>query len=202
MNVMHQLQATLAKALTGLVADPAPYAAMVKSAQDARFGDYQANCAMSLGKALGKPPKVVAQTLVERLRLDDLLEPPEIAGPGFINLRLRTDWLARQVRATAADDRLGVAPASPAKTFVIDYSSPNVAKPMHVGHLRSTIIGDALARLLRFLGHKVISDNHLGDWGTPLGMLLYGYKHHHRAMSMLLDPVQELTRLYVLVRNL
>ena len=119
----------------------------------------------------------MAQTLVERLRLDDLLEPPEIAGPGFINLRLRTDWLARQVGATAADDRLGVAPASPPKTFVIDYSSPNVAKPMHVGHLRSTIIGDALARLLRFLGHHVVTDNHLGDWGTQFGILLYGYKH-------------------------
>src|SRR5437588_10611019 len=201
MNVMHQLQATLAKALTGLVADPAPYAAMVKSAQDARFGDYQANCAMSLGKALGKPPKVVAQTLVERLWLDDLLEPPEIAGPGFINLRLRTEWLARQVRATAADDRLGVAPVSPPKTFVIDYSSPNVAKPMHVGHIRSTIIGDALARLLRFLGHKVVTDNHLGDWGLQFGMLLHGYKHHRDEAALRANPVQEMVRLYLRVRD-
>ncbi len=195
------LQQRFHDALTGLVPDPAPYAAMVKPAQDARFGDYQANCAMSLGKVLGKPPRAVAQTLVERLRLDDLLEPPEIAGPGFINLRLRTDWLARQVRAMAADDRLGVAPASPPKTFVIDYSSPNVAKPMHVGHLRSTIIGDALARLLRFLGHNVVTDNHLGDWGTQFGILLYGYKNLRDEAAFQADPVRELARLYVEVRN-
>ncbi len=201
MNVLKDLQQRFHDALAGLVPDPAPYAAMVQPAKDARFGDYQANCAMSLGKALGKPPRAVAQMLVERLRLDDLLEPPEIAGPGFINLRLRTDWLARQVGATAADDRLGVAPASPPQTFVIDYSSPNVAKPMHVGHLRSTIIGDALARLLRFLGHHVVTDNHLGDWGTQFGILLYGYKHLRNEAAFQADPVRELARLYIEVRN-
>jgi arginyl-tRNA synthetase len=201
MNVLHELQQRFRDALAGLVSDPAPYAAMVKSAQDARFGDYQANCAMSLGKVLGKPPRTVAQTIVERLRLDDLLEPPEIAGPGFINLRLRTDWLARQVREMAADDRLGVAPVRPAKTFVIDYSSPNVAKPMHVGHLRSTIIGDALARLLRFLGHNVVTDNHLGDWGTQFGILLYGYKNLRDEAAFQADPVRELARLYLEVRR-
>ena len=201
MNVLRALQERFHDALTGLVADPAPYAAMVKPAQDARHGDYQANCAMSLGKALGKPPRTVAQTLVERLRLDDLLEPPEVAGPGFINLRLRTDWLARQVRTMAADDRLGVAPVSPPKTFVIDYSSPNVAKPMHVGHLRSTIIGDALARLLRFLGHTVVADNHLGDWGTQFGILLYGYKNLRDEAAFRADAVRELARLYLEVRG-
>src|ERR1700722_19036722 len=201
MNVLHELQGRFHHALAGLVADPTPYAAMVKAAQDARFGDYQANCAMSLGKALGQPPRVVAQTIVERLRLDHLLEPPEIAGPGFINLRLRTDWLARQMRAMAEDDRLGVSRAQPAKTFVIDYSSPNVAKPMHVGHLRSTIIGDALARLLRFLGHNVITDNHLGDWGTQFGILLYGYKNLRDEAAFQADPVRELARLYLEVRR-
>jgi len=201
MNVLRALQERFHDALTGLVPDPAPYAAMVKPAQDARHGDYQANCAMSLGKVLGQPPREVAQTLVERLRLDDLLEPPEIAGPGFINLRLRTDWLAQQVRTMAADDRLGVAPVSPPKTFVIDYSSPNVAKPMHVGHLRSTIIGDALARLLRFLGHAVVADNHLGDWGTQFGILLYGYKNLRNEAAFQADPVRELARLYLEVRG-
>jgi arginyl-tRNA synthetase len=201
MNVLHELQRRFHDALTGLVADPAPYAAMVKPAQDARFGDYQANCAMSLRKALGKPPREVAQTLVHRLKLDDLLEPPEVAGPGFINLRLRAEWLAKQVQTIAADDRLGVAPASPVRTFVIDYSSPNVAKPMHVGHLRSTIIGDALARLLRFLGHWVVSDNHLGDWGLQFGMLLYGYKNFLNEAAFAADPVRELARLYIEVRN-
>ena len=139
---------------------------------------------------------------MERLRLDDLLEPPEIAGPGFINLRLRNDWLAQQVqhdgRATTGS---AWQPVAAAKTFVIDYSSPNVAKPMHVGHLRSTIIGDALARLLRFLGHRVITDNHLGDWGTQFGMLLYGYKHFRDEAAFQADPVREMARLYLEVRR-
>jgi arginyl-tRNA synthetase len=201
MNVLHELQRRFRDALTGLVPDPAPYAAMVKPAQRPEHGDYQANCAMPLGKALGKPPREVAQTAVARLRLDDMLEPPEVAGPGFINLRLRPDWLAKQVRAMASDDRLGVAPPSPPRTFVIDYSSPNVAKPMHVGHLRSTIIGDALTRLLRFLGHTVVTDNHLGDWGLQFGILLYGYKNYRDEAAFKADPVRELTRLYLLVRS-
>ena len=112
------------------------------------------------------------------LDVADLCEPPEIAGPGFINLRLKDDWLAEQLAAASADiERLGVAPAAQPRTIVIDYSSPNVAKPMHVGHIRSTVIGDALYRMLKFLGHRMISDNHLGDWGTQFGMIIYGYKH-------------------------
>jgi arginyl-tRNA synthetase len=202
MNVLDSLQGRLHEALQGLAADPGPYAAMLKPAQDARFGDYQANCAMPLGKVLGKPPREVAAEIVCRLTLGDLLEAPEVAGPGFINLRLRADWLARQVQAMAGDNRLGVAPVNPPRTFVIDFSSPNVAKPMHVGHLRSTIIGDALARLLRFLGHRVITDNHLGDWGTQFGILLYGYKHFLDKEAFEKNPVRELARLYVHVRGL
>src|SRR3984957_5059428 len=106
MNILQQLQRTLHEALSGLVPDPSPFAAMVRAAQDARFGDYQANCAMSLGKALGKPPRDVAQEIVKRLDLGDWLEKPEVAGPGFINLRLRADWLANQVRAMVAGERL------------------------------------------------------------------------------------------------
>src|SRR5579863_8978478 len=131
-----------------------------------------------------------------------MLEKPEVAGPGFINLRLRSDCLAAQLQGIAADERLGVATAAQCRTYVIDYSSPNVAKPMHVGHLRSTIIGDALTRLLRFLGHQVITDNHLGDWGTQFGILLYGYKNHLDAAAYRADPVAELGRLYVFVRSL
>ncbi len=201
MNVLNLLQRKFQEALTGLVADPAVYAAMLKPAQEARFGDYQANCAMPLKKVLGGDARQIAQTLVARLQLEDVLEPPAIAGPGFINLTLRTEWLAQQVRHMAGDDRLDVAPVEKPCTFVIDFSSPNVAKPMHVGHLRSTIIGDALARLLRFLGHKVITDNHLGDWGTQFGMLLYGYKHFLDAQAFQNDPVRELARLYVYVRS-
>jgi arginyl-tRNA synthetase len=202
MNLLAHLQGLFADALKGLTADPAPYAAMVQPARDARFGDYQANCAMSLAKELGQKPRDVAQKIVDNLSLGDMLEKPEVAGPGFINLRLRSDWLAAQLQQIAGDERLGVTPASSCRTYVIDYSSPNVAKPMHVGHLRSTIIGDALARLLRFLGHKVISDNHLGDWGTQFGLLLYGYKHLLNRATFERDPVRELARLYVAVRNL
>lgn len=200
MNLFHFLQQQFQQALTGLTAEPAPYAAMVKPAQDVRHGDYQANCAMSLAKVLGKQPRVVAQEIVDRLALGDFIEKPEIAGPGFINVRLRTDLLTRQLQAMVHD--LGVIPASPRRTYVIDYSSPNVAKPMHVGHLRSTIIGDALARLFRFLGHLVITDNHLGDWGTQFGILLYGYKHFRDDEALKKDPVREMTRIYVHVRGL
>src|SRR5262249_33245876 len=118
------------------------------------------------------------------------------------NLRLRADWLASQVRAMAGDERLGVEPPASPRKILIDYSSPNVAKPMHVGHLRSTIIGDALARLFRFLGHHVVTDNHLGDWGTQFGMLLYGYKNLRDEKAFKADPVRELARLYKEVRKL
>jgi arginyl-tRNA synthetase len=202
MNVLKRLQVAFQQALAGLVDDPAPYVAMVKPAGDPRHGDYQANCAMSLAKVLQRKPPDVAREIINRLPLGDWLQPPEIAGPGFINVRLRDDWLARQLGAVASDERLGVALAEPLRTYVVDYSSPNVAKPMHVGHLRSTIIGDALARLLRFLGHKVITDNHLGDWGTQFGMLLYGYKHFLDEAALKSDPVREMVRLYVKVRKL
>src|SRR6202023_2548205 len=112
------------------------------------------------------------------------------------------DWLARQLQGVASDERLGVERASPAHTYVVDFSSPNVAKPMHVGHLRSTIIGDALARLLRFLGHTVITDNHLGDWGTQFGIILYGYKNYLDESAFKTDPTRELARLYLKVRSL
>jgi arginyl-tRNA synthetase len=202
MNLLHQIHDQFRAALAGLVPDAEPYVAMIKAAQDSRHGDYQANCAMALAKPLGKKPRDIAQDIVNRLQLGDLLEKPDIAGPGFINLRLQSAWLAKQVQAIAADDRLGVAQASPAKTYVIDYSSPNVAKPLHVGHLRSTIIGDAITRLLRFLGHTVITDNHLGDWGTQFGILLYGYKNLLDKAAYQSDPVRELARIYIEVRKL
>jgi arginyl-tRNA synthetase len=201
MNILHALEKRLAIALTGLVEDTAKYANMVRPAQDARHGDYQANSAMALSKVLGKKPHEVAQIIVERLEQGDMLHPPEIAGPGFINLRLQGGFLAAQLQAMALGDRLGVDPVIPAQTFVIDYSSPNVAKPLHVGHLRSTIIGDALTRLLRFLGHKVVTDNHLGDWGLQFGMLLYGYKTMLNEQAYQDDPVTELARLYKEVRK-
>jgi arginyl-tRNA synthetase len=202
MNLLHLVQDVIRPALIGFATDVERAVHMVKPTQDAKHGDYQANCAMSLAKEQGKKPRDVAQAIVDRLPLSDVFEKPEIAGPGFINLRLRNDWIAAQLQSMAKDERLGVGLAKPVKAFVIDYSSPNVAKPMHVGHLRSTIIGDSLARLLRFLGHHVISDNHLGDWGTQFGMLLYGYKHFLDSEALAKDPVAEMMRLYVKVRQL
>lgn len=202
MHPLSLIQQKFRDALAGMTANVEPYVAMVKPAQDARHGDYQANCAMSLAKTLGKKPRDIAQEIAGKLDVGDLLHPPEIAGPGFINLRLRDHWIAARLNAMAADERLGVAPARAPRTIVIDFSSPNVAKPMHVGHLRSTIIGDALARLFRFLGHRVITDNHLGDWGTQFGMLLYGFKNFRDDQALTADPVREMLRLYLKVREL
>jgi arginyl-tRNA synthetase len=202
MNVLQELRDRFQTALAGQCDDAAPFAAMVKPAQDAKFGDYQANCAMPLAKKIGGNPRDVAARIVERLDFADLCEPPEIAGPGFINLRLRIDWLAAQVQSLINDPRLGVPPAQQPRRIVIDYSSVNVAKPMHVGHLRSSVIGDALYRILRFSGHSVTSDNHIGDWGTQFGMVIYGYKHFLDRSAYERDAVGELARLYRLVQQL
>ena len=147
---------------------------LLRPAQDAKFGDYQANAAMGLAKRIGQKPRDVAQRIVENLNWQDICAAqPQIAGPGFINLTLSEAFLADQVAAACADaQRLGVDIAEAPQTVVVDYSGPNVAKEMHVGHLRSTVIGDALARTLDFLGHSVIRQNHLGDWGTQFGMLV------------------------------
>lgn len=205
MNPQAQLKSRFQPALAGIVSDPAKVAElldMIRPAGDAKFGDYQANFAMPLGKQLGQPPRQVAAQIVAHARLDDLCQPPEIAGPGFINLRLKDEWLTEQLNAAALDPRLGIAPADEPRTYVVDYSSPNVAKPMHVGHIRSTVIGDALTRTLRFLGHQVISDNHLGDWGTQFGMIIYGYKHFVNRQAYDANPVAELGRLYKFVNRL
>lgn len=175
---------------------------MVRRSQDPKFGDYQANCAMPLGKQLSRPPREVAAEIVERLDVSDLCDAPEIAGPGFINFRLREEWLVAQLMAAAADPRLGIPPTEHPRTYVIDYSAPNVAKPMHVGHIRSTVIGDSLYRTLEFLGHKVISDNHIGDWGTQFGMILFGYQNFLDREAYEREPVMELSRLYRLVSGL
>jgi len=136
------------------------------------FADYQANVALPLGKRLGRPPREVAAELAGRLDVTDMCAAPEVSGPGFINFTLRDDWIAAQATQMLGDPRLGLAPAARPQTVVVEYSSPNVAKEMHVGHLRTTIVGDAIARVLEFAGHRVIRDNHVGDWGTPFGMLI------------------------------
>ncbi len=136
------------------------------------FADFQANVALPLAKRLGRPPREVAAALAERLSVADMCAPPEVSGPGFINFMLREDWIGAQATSMRADARLGVPAADTRQTVVVDYSSPNIAKEMHVGHLRTTIVGDAIVRVLEFSGHHVIRDNHVGDWGTQFGMLI------------------------------
>jgi arginyl-tRNA synthetase len=136
------------------------------------FADFQANVALPLGKRLGRPPREVAAELASRLDVADVCEPPEVSGPGFINFRLRDEWIADQASRMLDDPRLGLEPVARPQTVVVEYSSPNIAKEMHVGHLRTTIIGDAIARVLEFAGHHVIRDNHVGDWGTQFGQLI------------------------------
>jgi arginyl-tRNA synthetase len=156
------------------VADADP---MIRRSTDPRFGDFQSNCAMGLAKRIGAKPRDVAERIKAALSIDDICDEPEIAGPGFINLRLRREFMAQQLeRISPGDDRLTIGPVTPAQTVVVDYSSPNIAKQMHVGHLRSTIIGDVISRVIVFQGHRVIRQNHLGDWGLPLAMLVTRWK--------------------------
>ncbi len=164
-----RLQSAMASALGAEFGSADP---VLRPSANPQFGDYQANAAMALAKKLGQKPRDVAQRIVDALDVLDVCAAVEIAGPGFINLTLREETLGTAVAALVDDDRLGVPRADPAKRVVVDYSAPNVAKEMHVGHLRSTIIGDALARVLGFAGHDVIRQNHLGDWGTQFGMLI------------------------------
>ena len=144
----------------------------VRPATRPQFGHYQSNVALRLANSEGKPPREIAGLIIAKLDVADLCEPPEIAGPGFINFRLRTDILAQAVTDQLTDPRVGVPQTSQPQTVVIDYSAPNVAKQMHVGHLRSTVIGDCLRRVLSGLGDHVIAQNHIGDWGTQFGMLV------------------------------
>ena len=202
MNILNEIRSRFATALAPLIDDPARALEQIRPSQNPQHGDYQANCAMPLSGQLKKPSREIAQQLVDHLKIADLADPPEIAGPGFVNIRLRNDWLQRQIQLVGQDKRLGIEPTTEPKTYVVDYSSPNVAKPMHVGHLRTTVIGDSLCRTLRFLGHHVISDNHLGDWGTQFGMIIYGYRNFVDPAAYEKDAVEELGRIYKYVRRI
>jgi arginyl-tRNA synthetase len=148
-------------------------AAQVRPSTDPKFGDYQVNGVMALAKQLKTNPRKLAEQIVAKLDVSDICEESEIAGPGFINLRLKSEFVAANLLEINKDaDRLGVEKADKPKTIVVDFSGPNIAKQMHVGHLRSTILGDCICRLLEFEGHKVIRQNHIGDWGTQFGMLI------------------------------
>ena len=170
MNIQSLLSEKVSQALIAAGA-PADCEPQVRQSAKVQFGDYQANGVMSVAKTLGMPPRQVAEKVIANLDLTGIASKVEIAGPGFINIFLDPAFLAKNVDEAVASDRVGVSVSEP-QTIVVDYSAPNVAKEMHVGHIRSTIIGDAAVRTLEFLGHKVIRANHVGDWGTQFGMLI------------------------------
>ena len=169
--------------------------AAVTPAADLRFGDYQSNAAMVLAKARKTNPRALAQEIIDHLELDGLATAG-IAGPGFINFRILPEAYAARAVALIRDERLGVPATGAGKTVVVDFSAPNVAKPMHIGHIRSTILGDSLARIARCLGYTVITDNHIGDWGTQFGMITWAWKNGLNEQALLENPLQELLRLY------
>jgi len=178
------------------VASGTPAPALVHPTANPQFGDYQADGIMAVAKAQKVNPRELAQKVIALLGQAGLPATWEIAGPGFINFRLDPAWLGRTLAAIALDERLGVEQGARPETIILDFSAPNIAKPMHVGHIRSTILGDALTHVLRFLGHRVITDNHIGDWGTQFGMLLVGYRTVLDRAAYERDPLAELERVY------
>jgi len=203
LTLTQQLTERLSEAIQKIQSSKIPegYSASVTAAADTRFGDYQTNAAMALAKDLGIAPRELAAEIIELLEIEDICKGPEIAGPGFINFRIKDNAIESRINRIRECSRLGVENARLPEKILIDFSSPNIAKPMHIGHIRSTIIGDCLARVSRFLGHEVIADNHIGDWGTPIGQVIYGWKNYLNEKDFNEDPIRELLRLYQMVKE-
>jgi arginyl-tRNA synthetase len=193
-----QIELKLQTAVRKILPDADASAVLVRPC-DPKFGDYQTNALMSLAKTRKMNPRQLAADVVATLDVSDICEKVEIAGAGFLNFRLKNLVLTQTLEAATRGEHLFFAKAVSPKTVVIDFSSPNVAKPMHVGHIRSTGIGDALQRTLRLLGHRVISDNHIGDWGTQFGKLLLGWKQILDRAALEHDAIAELERLYKVI---
>ncbi len=197
MRIEHHLARLAEQAIRETLELPETAPAMLRRTSDARHGDYQVNGLLPLGKRLGRPPRELAGPVAVRLAQAPAIWSAEVAGPGFVNLRVDPRWLGERLtddlRDTARD---GVPPVEQPETVVIDFSSPNIAKQMHVGHLRSTILGDAIQRQLRFLGHRVVADNHLGDWGTQFGLLIVGMRRWGSQEALERAPIEELERVY------
>ncbi len=174
---------------------------LVRPCPDPKFGDYQSNALMALAKARKLNPRQLATDVLAKLAVTEWCEKVEIAGAGFLNFRLKSTALEASLQAAARGEHLFFSKAARPKTIVVDFSSPNVAKPMHVGHIRSTGIGDALQRTLRLLGHHVITDNHIGDWGTAFGKLLLGWKQILDRPALERDAIAELERLYKIINT-
>ena len=194
---METFQALLARKLADALAKAGfDNVGELTQATDPRFGDYQTNAALVLGKQRSENPRAVAEKILQHLNAADLCESPTVAGAGFINFTLLPGAVANKTAELFADERLGVARSTSPKKIVIDFGSPNVAKPMHVGHIRSTALGDALARIATFLGHDVIRDNHIGDWGTQFGMVIWGWKNLLDREALQRGPLAEIVRIY------
>ena len=194
--IQAEIEQRLREATLAHLPDADPSRVLVRPCADPQHGDYQSNALMGLAKQRKMNPRQLAEQVVETLDVADWCEPVEIAGPGFLNFRLKPDALQQSLQAALGSECPFVFPAKSPRTVVVDFSSPNVAKPMHVGHIRSTILGDTLARVLRMLGHRVVTDNHIGDWGTQFGMLLLGWKTELNEAALKQDPIAELERLY------
>src|SRR5881396_3845890 len=194
---METFQSLLAKKLSEALATAGlPTAGELTPATDPRFGDYQTNAALVLGKERGENPRALAEKIAAHFDVGDLCETPAVAGAGFINFTLLSGAIEKKTLEVLRNERLGVAETKSTQRIVIDFGSPNVAKPMHVGHIRSTVLGDALARIARFLGHEVIRDNHIGDWGTQFGMVIYGWKNLLDRQALQRNPLAEIVRVY------
>ncbi len=196
-----QIEQRLQKAVRDVLPDADVASVLVRPCPDAKFGDYQTTAIMALAKARKANPRQIAENVKAKLDVSDLCDGVDIAGAGFLNFRLKTSALNTALSDAVAGKHLFFEPAAQPLTIVVDYSSPNVAKPMHVGHIRSTGIGDALQRVLRLLGHRVITDNHIGDWGTQFGKLLLGWKEKLDRAALERDPIAELERLYKIVNE-
>lgn len=170
-------------------------------AADPKHGDYQLNGAMKLGKQLGRKPRELAEDIAAAMQALDAVASASVAGPGFVNLTLEPAWIAVQLSGQLNDPRLGVDAVGEPEKIVVDFSSPNIAKQMHVGHLRSTIIGQSVVNLLRFVGHEVLGDNHVGDWGTQFGLLIVGMREWGSEEAMRDDAIAELERVYKLASS-
>jgi len=196
-----QIELKLQQAVLDVLPDADASVVLVRPCPDPKFGDYQSNALMGLAKARKMNPRQLAENVVQKLDLSALCENAEIAGAGFLNFRLKNAALAQTLAEQAAGDTLFYEKTTRPRTVVVDFSSPNVAKPMHIGHIRSTILGNSLAYVLRLLGHKVITDNHIGDWGTQFGKLLVGWKKSLNPDALKADPIGEMERLYKLVNS-
>lgn len=197
--LIRKLEQRLQAAVTAVLPEANVSAVLVRPCPDPKFGDYQSNALMAVAKERKMNPRQLATDVVAKLDVSEWCEKVEIAGAGFLNFRLSAAAVTQELTRALAGEHLFFTRTTTPRTVVIDFSSPNVAKPMHIGHIRSTALGDSLARTLRLLGHRVITDNHIGDWGTQFGKLLVGWKRELNRETLVSDPIAEMERLYKVI---